>query len=59
MKLQHNAPITERLKYDRENISPTEWEDIAEDLRLLEQLREAMYYEDKKERKRLLREIAR
>lgn len=58
MSMSHDAPIIERLKYDRENISPTEWEDIAEDLRLLEQLREAMYYEDKKERKRLLREIA-
>ena len=59
MSMSHNAPIIERLKYDRENISEREWESIIEDLSLLEQLREAMYYEDKKERKRLLREIAR
>lgn len=65
MSLSHDAPIAERLKYDRENISPAEWEDLADDLRLLEQLREALWDESggypgaKKERKRLLKEIAR
>ena len=64
MSMSHNAPIIERLKYDRENISPAEWEDIAADLQLMEQLREALWDEENNcsseaERERLLREIAR